>query len=60
MSGRFQSWADSAEIIAWGAENILSQTNPALTNEQVLFMAYSLRRLQEKSPSLYDSFPFFL
>lgn len=51
MSGRFQSWADPAEIIAWGAENILSQTNPALTNEQVLFMAYSLRRLQEKSPS---------
>ena len=51
MSGRFQSWADPSEIIAWGAENILSQTNPALTNEQVLFTVYSLRRLQEKSSS---------
>ena len=29
----------------------ISKGNPALTNEQVLFMAYSLRRLQEKSPS---------
>ena len=60
MSERFQSWADPSEIIAWGAENILSQTNPALTIEQVLFMAYSLRRLREKSSSWYHSFPFLL
>ena len=38
MYGRFQSWEDPAEIIAWGAENILSQTNPALTNEQKFYL----------------------
>lgn len=34
MSKALQSWTNPAEIISRDAENILSQTTPALTNDK--------------------------